>query len=209
MPRSTITQRIHPQPQEMQTVGGSVRLDGMVVLVPEGATRGERAAAELFRRWVADEFLVNLPLSEGSVPRGKKAIVIGTASMVKRRMPRLKMKVDVPAKKEGYALSVTRDGVVAAGRDRNGALYAVATLMQLLELKKGALVCPAVAVRDWPVCRYATSTSTSRGRRTSRSSSVTCGTSCCATSSTASSWRWAAGCGSNGIRKSRPIGSAR
>ena len=134
---------VYPTPREMTAGSGDVRVDRMVIVVARDATRSERFAAELLRRWVADDFLVDIPVCEHRAPRGKKTIVVGTRASLRR-------KVDVPAKKEGYALSITRAGIVAAGRDRNGTLYAVATLMQLLSLRKGALYAPAVTVRDWP-----------------------------------------------------------
>ena len=141
---------VYPTPREMDLTGRDVRMDRAAIVIPRGATRKERFPAELFRRWVADEFLVNIPVCEGRAPRGRKKIVIGTTAGLQRRMPALRPKLSVPAKKEGYAVSVTPGGILAVGRDDQGALYAVSTLMQLLELRRGVLYAAAGAVRDWP-----------------------------------------------------------
>jgi len=63
---------VYPTPREMTLTGRDVRVDRAVIVIPKGATRRERFPAELFRRWVADEFLVNIPVCEGAAPRGKK-----------------------------------------------------------------------------------------------------------------------------------------
>jgi len=131
--------RVYPTPREMHATKRRVRVDRMVIVVSKQATQKERFASELLAQWIADDFLVNVSLCEGRGPRGAKTIRVGRAG-----------KVDVPAKKEGYALEISPRGIVAAGRDDNGTLYAVATLMQLLTLEKGALTAPVATVRDWP-----------------------------------------------------------
>lgn len=141
---------VYPVPQEVKLSGRTLRADRMAVVVPSGASRRERFAAELFCRWVADEFLVDLPLHEGRAPKGKRPVIIATAATLGRRMPGLRAKLDVPAKKEGYAISVAAKGILAVGRDYNGTLYAVATLMQLLEFRRGELTVRGGTLRDWP-----------------------------------------------------------
>ena len=139
MTDSTAASRVYPMPREIRLTKRDVRVDRMTIVVPKGASRAERFAATLLQEWIADDCLVNVPLCEGRAPKGAKAIRIGRTRGG-----------DVPAKKEGYLLDISSRGIIAAGHDRNGTLYAVATLMQLLSLENGALTAPVGTVRDWP-----------------------------------------------------------
>ena len=60
--------------------------------------------------------------------------------------------LDVPEKRQGYALAVDRGRVAIVGHDAIGALYGAETLRQLMA--EGGKV-PAVRIRDWPdyACR--------------------------------------------------------
>ena len=55
--------------------------------------------------------------------------------------------LDVPEKRQGYALAVDRGRVAIVGHDPIGALYGAVTLRQLMA--EGGRV-PAVRIRDWP-----------------------------------------------------------
>ncbi|NLE66489.1 MAG: hypothetical protein GX608_03615, partial [Lentisphaerae bacterium] len=57
-------------------------------------------------------------------------------------------KIAAPAKEEGYAVSVTRNGAVLQGHDKIGTTWAVVTLIQLVDqANKAARICD---IRDWP-----------------------------------------------------------
>ena len=55
--------------------------------------------------------------------------------------------LDVPAKRQGYALAAGQGSVAVVGHDAIGALYGAETLRQLMT--EGGKV-PAVRIRDWP-----------------------------------------------------------
>ena len=55
--------------------------------------------------------------------------------------------LDVPAKRQGYALAAEKGCVAVVGHDAIGALYGAMTLRQLMA--EGGVV-PAVKIRDWP-----------------------------------------------------------
>lgn len=127
--------RVYPEPQELNLSDKTVPLANAVIVAADPQSR---AAAELLSRWIADELLVNLAV----VPAAPAGAVPITLSISGGR--------DVPDKPEGYALSVTPRGVTASGHDSQGLLYAVATIIQLLQLLAGKLILPVGTVRDWP-----------------------------------------------------------
>ncbi len=57
-------------------------------------------------------------------------------------------KIVAPAKEEGYALSVSKEGAVLQGHDKIGTTWAVVTLIQLADqANKSVRICD---IRDWP-----------------------------------------------------------
>lgn len=127
--------RVYPEPQEMNLSDQTVSLANAVIVLADSQSR---AAAELLSRWIADEFLVNLAIAVAA-PAGVVPITLSISGGK-----------DVPDKPEGYALSITSRGVIASGHDSQGLLYAVATIVQLLQLSAGKLILPVGTVRDWP-----------------------------------------------------------
>ncbi len=127
---------VYPEPQELNLTGQTVSLANAVIIA---ATPQSRAVAELLGRWVADEFLVSLPIVTAA-SAGATAITLSIGPG----------RSDVPDKPEGYALAIAASGVTATGQDSQGLLYAVATIVQLLKLAAGVLTLPAGTVRDWP-----------------------------------------------------------
>ena len=136
-----ISEALYPAAREMRVAGGDVRVERLAVELPEGGSPEERFPAELFRRWVEDEFLVTIPIAPGrassrptrgpdytssplasGAASGAKRIIIGSVETLRRRMPRVKLPVDVPRHAEGYAVSAGPEGVYAVGRDYRGTL---------------------------------------------------------------------------------------
>jgi len=150
MSRKRPSDAVYPVPQEMEVTGKDVRVDRMSLVLPEGTRGDERFPADLFRHWVEDEFLVKIPVAGGVAAGGGKKIVIATAGALRRRMPRMNVPIDVPRQAEGYTVCVRPEGVFAVGRDTRGTLYAVATMMQLAELRGDGLYMPEATIRDWP-----------------------------------------------------------
>lgn len=57
-------------------------------------------------------------------------------------------KLQAPEKPEGYALAVSRDGALIQGRDRQGTLWGIVTLIQLMDPASSQIrLC---TIRDWP-----------------------------------------------------------
>jgi hypothetical protein len=94
---------------------------------------------------IADDFGLVVPVVRGDAPQGKLPIQFRIAGQRGAgRTPR-----DLPGT-EGYLLRVTADGADLVGRDRRGAQYAAATMLQLMERRGRDVVVRGAEIRDWP-----------------------------------------------------------
>jgi len=124
-----------------------------IVLNPAHA-RADRMAAEM----LADE----IEAAGGRRPR----IVLGSGAplsaiyLVRRSDDRARLKalgVEASApdnSDEFYQLAADRRRVIVAGAAGPGLFYGVQTLRQLVRREGNRLVCPAVAINDWPAMRW-------------------------------------------------------
>jgi hypothetical protein len=135
---------VWPLPQEMTLRGYALPLGEAVVTLPGRAGKAEAALARLFADMVMDEHDVVVPVVRGKAPKGRPAIRISIAGKGGRAVPD-----DLPGA-EGYLLRVTAAGAEAVGRDRRGAQYAIATMLQLTEKRGREVVMRGAEVRDWP-----------------------------------------------------------
>ena len=136
---------VWPIPQEMTLRGDALSLHDVAVVLPAGAGKRERALAQLFVNMVMDDFNIAVPVAGGRGPARKRPVRIGVAAEGGVASP-----AGLPTQAEGYLLRVAADGVEAIGRDRRGAQYAIATLLQLAEKRGRDVVFRGAEVRDWP-----------------------------------------------------------
>jgi len=134
-----------PIPQEVKLRDDALSLSRAVLLAPPQAREADLAAAHLFADMVADDLGLVIPVVRGELPAGRFPIRIRVAGQRGGgRTPR-----GLPGP-EGYVLKVTGEGAEAVGRDRRGAQYAVATMMQLVERRDRDYVLQGAEIRDWP-----------------------------------------------------------
>ncbi|MBN1675048.1 MAG: beta-N-acetylhexosaminidase [Kiritimatiellae bacterium] len=84
------------------------------------------------------------PVVAANPPGAGPALTIGTMDALAAELG-----VPVVERAEGYALAVSADGVLLAGKDAAGFFYGAQTLAQLLRPGAGPEL-PGVRVRDWP-----------------------------------------------------------
>ncbi len=139
---------VYPLPQEITLTGGDMPLAQAVIAVPAGASADERAAADLLAGWLADEYMLILPVVESPAIAGRKAIYLARCRGLRSeaQQPRL-APVTQP---EGYTLAITPDGATAMGADQRGLLYAAATIIQLVRRTTDGPVLLGANIRDWP-----------------------------------------------------------
>ena len=120
---------IFPQPQQVKW-GSEKAFDNTVAYNLVGAaTADAHAVALLQKHFATTNGTISLTIGE----RGDEAVAA--------------YETLIPAKSEGYYLSVSKEGVVIAGHDAEGTYYGVQTYLQVAahaEVK-------AVTITDWPV----------------------------------------------------------
>ncbi|MEX0887731.1 MAG: beta-N-acetylhexosaminidase, partial [Phycisphaeraceae bacterium] len=152
MPRSAdpLTADLLPTPRESHILSDAFTLDARArIHLPLTATDADRRSA--------DALATLLKAHAGHRPRQAPTTrYIHHHVIHVGREPAFDIPRDwVPTPAEGYALRITRDGILLAGRDEAGLHYAVQTLAQVLRLRRraGARV-PGFDIRDWPAMRW-------------------------------------------------------
>lgn len=142
---------VYPIPQQLEAVDQKLPLEQLAIVLPPQPSPQEQAAAQLLQRWLGDEFLVNLPVVT-QLPPGKKPIFLGLAGNLPKLPPGLALKE--LSKAEGYQIACGSEGVLAAGVDNQGLLYAVSTLVQLAQAQDGQAFLRGARIIDWPYMKY-------------------------------------------------------
>ena len=128
-----------PMPKE-------IRIKGKVLLAPEqiiiAGSPGD-LAAKVFNKSLKNHGLPGIAVKKAP---GNAAAVIRFVSGV-----------PAPAKEQGYAVSVRKNGnkteIILAGHDKTGLLYAAVTFAQMFRSKNGKLEFPVAEIRDFPDVR--------------------------------------------------------
>jgi hypothetical protein len=141
---------IWPLPREARVADSRLLLTAATIVVPAGDARTQypgRLLAEI----VADQFGVAIPVAVGKAPEGRTSIVVGEIAAPEVAQASSRSSAAVPDEAEGYLLKVDAAGALIAGRDYRGALYGVASLVQLVHRWGHQSVAVREAlVRDWP-----------------------------------------------------------
>lgn len=127
-----------PLPAQLHIDAGRFTVDAHTPIVLADDTAATRRTGAWLTDLLARTRGLRLPLKHGAA--GAHAIVL-----------RLDPAAPV-ADREGYALTVTPDGVRVEARDDAGLFYGAVTLWQLLtpDAKQGAVELPALSIRDQP-----------------------------------------------------------
>jgi hypothetical protein len=141
---------IWPVPQEARCGEARVFLRDAVIVVPSGDRRAQ-LPGRLLADLLADQFGVVLPVAIDRAPDGRLALVVGTTADGVVAAAAARAKAPVPESAEGYALDVGPDGILLAGRDYRGALYAASSFVQLVyRWGHQSVAVRQASVRDWP-----------------------------------------------------------
>src|SRR5690348_3984110 len=127
-----------PMPAHIQVASGTFPVDDATAIVVPAHDAATRQTAQYLADLLARTRGLHLKVKVGAAPRG--AIV-------------LSREAGAPvAHAEGYALTVTPQGIHIAARDDAGLFHGAVTLYQLLtpDAKQGAVEVPALSIRDWP-----------------------------------------------------------
>jgi N-acetyl-beta-hexosaminidase len=144
-----------PTPKEMQLREGEFRVGARTkIFVQLGHQSEDRIAAETLAEEVADQSGLKLDIL-GMKAAGKAedgAIVLARLqdARVRRFLAGKGLKADSLVGEEGYLLFSDKSHLIVAANTGQGLFYGVQTLRQLLRPEGKDVLCPAVAIRDWP-----------------------------------------------------------
>jgi hexosaminidase len=146
--------KLIPQPKEVRLQQGGFRVRPTTrILVEFGHQAEDRIAAETLAEEIHDQsgLQVSITGSKDKARPVRSAIVLARLQdrSVRDFLESKGLKADVIGD-QGYLLFSDKSHLIVAANTGQGLFYGVQTLRQLLREDDGKLVCPAVAIRDWP-----------------------------------------------------------
>ena len=148
--------KLIPEPKEVKLSEGGFRVGPETrILVEFGHQSEDRIAAETLAEEIADQSGLKVAI-EGAKAENKgvaSAIVLARlqdSAGVRRFLASKGLKADDSIGEQGYLLFSDKSHLIVAANTGQGLFYGVQTLRQLLRPEGKELMCPAVAIRDWP-----------------------------------------------------------
>jgi hexosaminidase len=147
--------RLVPAPKEVRLRDGGFQVGPRTkIFVQLGHQSEDRIAAETLAEEIADQSGLQLDIL-GMKAAGKAeggAIVLARLQdkWVRRFLAKKGLAADEAVGEEGYLLFSDKSHLIVAASSGQGLFYGVQTLRQLLRPAGKGLMCPAVAIRDWP-----------------------------------------------------------
>jgi hexosaminidase len=157
-PRPESQLKLIPEPKEVQMHQGSFRVRPTTrILVEFGHQAEDRIAAETLVEEIRDESGLELSIT-GAKAESKQESKRETGDIVLARLRDRIVREFLESKglkadsigDQGYLLFSDNSHLIVAANTGQGLFYGVQTLRQLLRAEGQSLVCPAVAIRDWP-----------------------------------------------------------
>lgn len=144
-----------PELKEVQLLDGGFRVGSDTrILVELGHQSEDRIAAETLAEKISDDAGLQLRIV-GENPRHRQpdgAIVLARLQdrRVRRFLASKGLNADNSIGDQGYLLFSDRSHLIVAANTGQGLFSGVQTLRELLRAEGKNLICPAVAIRDWP-----------------------------------------------------------
>lgn len=144
-----------PELKEVRLRDGGFRVGADTrILVEFGHQSEDRIAAETLAETISDDAGLKLDIV-GQKPRHRRqggAIVLARLQdrRVRRFLASKGLNADNSIGDQGYLLFSDRSHLIVAANTGQGLFAGVQTLRELLRAEGRNLICPAVAIRDWP-----------------------------------------------------------
>lgn len=145
---------IFPIPQQMELSDEIFALDESIsVIVPGNESREDLFLARFLVRELSDKYGLAVKIEScDDLPENRRVVVMGSVKnpLISQYIAEegLLLTAEDPGP-EGYFLHVSKEKIVIAGSDDQGAFYGLQSLRQLIEEEDGAGV-QGLTVRDWP-----------------------------------------------------------
>ena len=157
-PLARAEQQVKPLPElkEVKLLQGGFRVGPDTrILVEFGHQSEDRIAAETLAEAIGDQSGLKIAIegAQSKTKSGSGTIVLARLQDSQRMRQYLAskgLKVDGAIGDQGYLLFSDKSHVIVAANSGQGLFSGVQTLRQLLRAEGKELVCPAIAIRDWP-----------------------------------------------------------
>ena len=156
-PDAAVTLKLLPAPKEVRLGEGVFTISASTRIVTESAHATEdRTAVETLREEIEQQGGPKVPVEAGKETKKSSVIVLGRLSDpgVSADLAASGLKADATLGDQGYVIYADKSRIVVAGASGQGLFYGVQTLRQLLRTQGKEIVCPAVALRDWPSMQW-------------------------------------------------------
>jgi len=146
---------LRPLPQEVTLHEGGFRLTADTkIMVQFGHQTEDRIAAETLAEEISDQAGLKLDIvgtKEDGKAEGGAIVLARLQDRRVRHFLALKgLQADKLVGEQGYLLFSDKSHLIVAANTGEGLFYGVQTLRHLLRPMGKDLVCPSVAIRDWP-----------------------------------------------------------
>jgi len=154
--------KLIPMPKEVRTPPGGFRVKPTTrILVEFGHQEEDRIAAETLAEEIHDRAGFTLTIT-GEKPDTRHEKKEDQRNIVLARLQDRRVRNFLASKgltsdsigDQGYLLFSDRSHIIVAANTGQGLFYGVQTLRQLLRPEGHTLICPAVAIRDWPTMEW-------------------------------------------------------
>jgi hexosaminidase len=148
---SATSLKLLPAPKEARLASGEFTITPATHIVVEAkAKSATKAAIETLQEEVRSQGGPKLMETVAGAPG--TAIVLGTLAdaHLRAELEAKGLKAERDFNAQGYLLYADRTRILVAGASPQGLFYGAQTLRQLLRPQGKGLICPAVAIRDWP-----------------------------------------------------------
>jgi hexosaminidase len=146
--------KLIPEPKEVQQHEGSFRVRPTTrILIDFGHQSEDSIAAETLAEEIHDQSGLKVSIAGSREKARQVRSTIALARLqdggVREFLESKGLKADSIGD-QGYLLFSDKSHLIVAANTGQGLFYGVQTLRQLLRQDDGKLICPAVAIRDWP-----------------------------------------------------------
>jgi len=144
-----------PELKEVRLRDGGFRVGADTrILVEFGHQSEDRIAAETLAEKISDDAGLKLDIVGEKPGRKRQGGAIVLARLQDRKVRRFLaskgLNADNSIGEQGYLLFSDRSHIIVAANTGQGLFAGVQTLRELLRAEGKNLICPAVAIRDWP-----------------------------------------------------------
>lgn len=148
-------QLIFPIPSDVQVQEGTFSIDTSTsVIIPVKESKSDDFLAQFFTNELADKYgqLIKISRTSKLIDKGKSILLGDTTNPLVKNHCRQNNSLSALQKlgNEGYILTVSNKNIVIAGNSKEGALWGLQSLRQIINKKDGNISIPRLIVKDSP-----------------------------------------------------------